>query len=396
MIYKAFKNTNIKLSTLGIGGMRYPETAPGKIDEPGAMKLIERAYSGGINYYDTAYFYHDGGSEPFLRKALHNFPRDSWYLADKLPGNMMTYIDGKLRLEVSGFNMESKKISGAADVFEEQLELCGVDYFDFYMLHNVSETTYNLYTNDELAFVEYLVGQKKAGRIKHLGFSTHGRPETIESFLNYLDARDMGDVMEICMIQINYLDWVLQEAGKKYELLTKRDIPIVVMEGMRGGKLADLPQKAADMLKAARPHATQASWAWRHLQSLDNIDVVISGMSTMEQLEENLEIFSSKEPITAQEMELLGRVVETLSERAPCTACRYCVAACPVNLDIPVLLMLYNEAGFDVMWTVNAALRGLGEGKGPGGCINCGQCNPLCPQNIDIPKALTHFKEILA
>jgi predicted aldo/keto reductase-like oxidoreductase len=395
MIYKNFRDTDIKLSTLGYGAMRYPTIQSGKIDESEAIKLTERAISGGINYFDTAYFYHSGESERFLGQALRRFPRDSWYLANKLPGNMMTYIDGRLRLEVDGFNMESKTLAGVAEVFEYQLESCGVDYFDFYMLHNVSENTYDLYTNENLAIVEYLAAQKKAGLIKHLGFSSHGRADTIESFLQLMDAWGMGDAMEYCMIQINYLDWVLQGAGEKYHVLTKRGIPVFVMEGLRGGKLANLPQEAADMLKAARPHTTQAEWSWRHLQSLENIGVVISGMSTMEQLEENLAVFGSREPITPGETDLLNRVLETLTERAPCTACQYCIAACPVNLDIPLLLTLYNEAGFDIMWTVGASLRALGEGRGPTACVNCGQCNPLCPQNIDIPKALTHFSELL-
>jgi len=395
MIYKNFRDTDIKLSTLGYGGMRFPMTEAGAIDEAASMKLIERSISGGVNYFDTAYFYHNGNSEGFLSKALRQFPRDKWYLANKLPGNMMTYIDGKLRLEVSGFNMESKDLAGVAEVFEHQLELCGVDYFDFYLLHNVSETTYDLYTNEQLAIVEYLAAQRKAGRIKHLGFSSHGRAETIESFLTCMDQRGLGDAMEFCMIQINYLDWVLQGAGDKYNVLTKRGLPVFVMEGVRGGKLANLPEKAANMLKAARPHASQAEWAWRHLQSLANIDVVISGMSTMEQLEENLKVFGSTEPITPQEQDLLNRVVETLAERAPCTSCRYCISSCPVNLDIPLLLTLYNEASFDVMWTIRGALRAIGEDKSPGACINCGQCNPLCPQNIDIPKALAHFKELI-
>ena len=396
MIYKNFIDTGIKLSTLGYGGMRLPEKSPGKIDDIAAMKLMERAIDGGINYFDTAYFYHGGDSERFLGEALSRFPRDKWYLNNKMPGNMMTYVDGKLRLEVSGFNMESKTLSGVAEVFEHQLEKCGMDYFDFYMLHNVSETTYDLYTNEQLAIVEYLMSQKKAGRIRHLGFSSHGRAETIEAFLRHLDKRDLGGAMEFCMIQINYLDWILQGAGEKYEVLTKRGIPVFVMEGLRGGKLACLPEKAWNMLKVARPHASQAEWSWRHLQSLDNIGVVISGMSAMEQLDENLAIFSNREAITAQENDLLNQVVEALTERAPCTACQYCIAACPVNLDIPLLLKLYNEAGYDVMWTVGASLSALGKGKGPDACIGCGQCVSLCPQSIDIPKALMHFKELLA
>ncbi|MDR2183457.1 MAG: aldo/keto reductase [Clostridiales bacterium] len=396
MIYKNFRDTGIKLSSLGMGAMRFPENEGGTIDEAAATKLMERAIEGGINYFDTAYFYHSGHSENFLARTLRQFPRDRWYLTNKIPGNMMTYIDGKLRLEVGGFNMESKTLSGPAEIFQEQLEKCETDCFDFYMLHNVSETTFDLYTNEELGIMEYLVEQKKAGRIKHLGFSSHGRADTIEACLQSLEGRGMGDVMEYCMIQINYLDWVLQAAGEKYEVLKNRGLPVFVMEGVRGGKLANLPQKAAEMLKTARPHASHAEWAWRHLQSLENIDVVISGMSTMEQLEENLAIFSSREPLTDKEMALLNSVVDTLAERAPCTACQYCIAACPVNLDIPLLLKLYNEAGFEMMWTISSALRALGKDKSPAACIDCGACNPLCPQNIDIPKALADFSKLLA
>jgi len=395
MIYKNFKDTDIKLSTFGMGGMRYPEIAAGKIDDVAAMKLVERSIEDGVNYFDTAYFYHNGDSERFMRDVLRHFSGKKLYLCNKLPGNMMQYNGGKLRLEVGGFNMESKTLAGVAEVFEYQLELCGVDCFDFYMLHNLSETTYDLYTNEELAIVEYLVAQRAAGRIRHLGFSAHGRADTIESFLKCMDERGLGDAMEFCMIQINYLDWVLQGAGDKYNVLTKRGLPVFVMEGMRGGKLANLPQKAVDMLKAARPHASQADWAWRHLQSLDNIGVVISGMNDMAHLEENLRAFSDREPLAAHEMELLSCVVEVLAERAPCTGCKYCMAACPVELDIPLLLTLYNEASFDVMWTINSTLRAMGEGKSPKACINCGACNPLCPQNIDIPKCLTDFAKKL-
>ena len=395
MINTKFKD--IEISRLGYGIMRMPKKGDGPIiDDAAAMKLIERAYSAGINYFDTGYFYHSGDSERFIGQALRNFPRESYYLSNKMPGNMMTYKDGELRIEVSGFGMESKTLSGVGDVFEYQLELCGEDYFDFYMLHNVAETTYDIYTSEELAVVDYLLEQKKAGRIKYLGLSTHGRADTIEAFLDYLEACGQGDAMEFCMIQLNYLDWMLQEAGKKYELLTERGIPVWVMEPVRGGKLADLKGAAANMLQAARPQDSQASWAFRHLQSLDNVAVVLSGMSNMEQLEENIALFSNSDPITADEATLLDRVVEALAKFVPCTSCQYCIAGCPVGLDIPVLLSMYNEAEYDVFWTIRAALRALGEGKQPADCTACGLCNPLCPQNIDIPAALKKFDELLA
>ncbi|MCL2376645.1 MAG: aldo/keto reductase [Defluviitaleaceae bacterium] len=393
MIYTKFKD--IEISRLGFGIMRMPTLSDGTIDEAAAMKMIERALAGGINYFDTGYFYHSGKSEKFIGQAFRNFPRESWYLSNKMPGNMMTYNDGVLRLEVSGFNMESKTLSGPGDVFEYQMDLCGVDYFDFYMLHNVSETTYDIYTNEKVGIVEYLIEQKKAGRIKHLGFSSHGRAETIEKFLDLLETRGQGDAMEFCMIQLNYLDWTLQDAGTKYELLTKRGIPVWVMEPVRGGKLNDLKGAAANMLKAARPQDSQASWAFRHLQSLDNVGLVLSGMSTMEQLEENLALFSNADPMTPEESAVLDRVVEAMAQFVPCTSCQYCIAACPAGLDIPLLLSMYNEASYDVFWTIRAALRALGDGKRPSDCTACGLCNPLCPQNIDIPAALKKFDELL-
>jgi len=393
MIYKKFKDK--ELSWLGMGVMRMPTTEPGgPIDEEKAVKLIDHAYNNGVNYFDTSYFYHGGDSERFIGKALSRYPRDSWYLADKMPGNMMTYADGKLSL--NGFGMDSWEISGAADVFDYQLNKCGVDYFDFYLLHNVSETTYGIYTNEELAIVDYLIDQKRAGRIKHLGFSAHGRAETIESFLKYLESKGFLDYVEFFMIQLNYLDWTLQGADRKYELLTKYNMPVFVMEPTRGGKLCNLKDAADNLLKSSRPSDSQASWAFRYLQSLDNVALVLSGMTTMEQLEENIEIFDTKNPITSEEKTLLDKVVETIAELAPCTACRYCVDICPKGLDIPLLLSMYNEAAYEVSWTIRSAINALDANKTPADCITCGLCNPLCPQEINIPSALKKFDKLLA
>ncbi|MCL2565006.1 MAG: aldo/keto reductase [Defluviitaleaceae bacterium] len=394
MIYKQFKD--LKLSWLGMGVMRLPATEQGygaPIDYKKATELIEYAYEHGVNYFDTSYFYHNGDSEVFIGKALSKYPRDSWYLASKMPGNMLKYAEGKL--EVGGFNLDSKTYSSPTEIFEYQLEKCGVDYFDFYLLHNVSETTYNIYTNEEIGIVDSLLKEKAKGRIRHLGFSSHGRHDTIAKFLEYLKAKNCKEEFEFAMIQLNYLDWILQEANKKYDVLTKNGLSVLSMEPMRGGKLANLGTKVDDILKALRPNDSQAAWAFRYLQSLDNLPVIISGMSTLEQLKENLSIFEKYDPMTKDETETLLQIAETVTELAPCTACQYCMEACPKGLNIPMLLTMYNEAGFEIAWMLRSAFGALKEGERPSDCISCGLCSPLCPQNIDIPEALKNFEELM-
>ena len=392
MIYKTFKDK--KLSHLGLGAMRLPTISPGgPIDEKAAVELMEYAHTKGINYIDTGYFYHGGESESFVGQALRRFPQGSWYLANKMPGNILSYEDGKLK--AAAFNTEARVFDGVADIFQYQLNKCGVDKFEFYLFHNVNESSINLYTNEEIGIVDYLIAQKKAGYIEHLGFSAHGRAENIESFLNYLEARNQLNEIEFGMIQLNYLDWTLQDAAAKYNLLTKRGIPVFVMEPLRGGKLCNLQGEAAKLLAAANPQATQASWAFRYVQSLPNIPVVLSGMSSMSQLKENLALFENIEQLTASEHSLLKQVADTIVERVPCTLCRYCVDVCPKQLDIPLLLTLYNEANFDMFFTVRQAIQALGAGKRPDACSACNLCKPLCPQDIDIPAALKSFTKLL-
>jgi len=393
MIYRKFKDK--ELSWLGLGAMRLPAGGEGygaPIDEEKAMELVKYAYEHGINYYDTSYFYHSGDSENFLGKALNRFPRDSWYLASKMPGNMLKVVDGKL--EVGGFNLESKTFSSPAEIFEYQLNKCGVDYFDFYLLHNVSETTYGIYTDKKLGIVECLLEQKAKGRIGHIGFSSHGRAETIDKFLKHLESKGQN-IFEFAMIQLNYMDWTLQEASKKYELLTKNGLAVFVMEPLRGGKLANLDANADAILKAARPEDSHASWAFRYLQSLENIPVILSGMSTLEQLKENLRVFEKSDPVTEDESTLLAQVMESITELAPCTGCQYCVEGCPQKLNIPLLLTMYNEAGFEVAWMLRAALSALRAEEKPSACTACGNCAPLCPQNINIPEALAKFNKLI-
>jgi uncharacterized protein len=385
MIYKPFQN--LQISTLGMGNMRLPTVgSKGPIDEAKAREIIEYAYENGVNYFDTAYRYHEGESETFVGKVLSQYPRNSWYLASKLPGHMMQYKDGKV--EFVGYLSGLKKAS-PADIFQEQLEKCRVDYFDFYLLHNLCETSYDFYTDKDLGIVEYLLEQKKAGRIRHLGFSAHGRAETIDNFLKWKDG------FEFAQIQLNYMDWTLQEAGKKYEVITKHGIPIIVMEPCRGGRLADLNATANKMLKDARPNDSIASWAFRFLQSLPNVLTVLSGMTTMEQLKENIELFSKHDPVAEEENAILQQVIATMVNLVPCTACRYCTEGCPSELDIPKLISMYNESTFENPWILKFTLDAMKEYELPSACISCGACQQLCPQSIDIPEVMNKFDKTL-
>jgi len=390
MIYKDFLGK--KVSTLGMGVMRLPTTEDGKINDTEAAKLVDHAYKNGVNYFDTGYFYHSGDSERFIGEALRKYPRDSWFLANKIPGNTMRKVDGKI--ELSGIGDTPWMINGPADLFEYQIDKCGVDYFDFYLLHNLSENSYDIYTDEELGIVDYLIKQKEAGRIKHIGFSTHGRTETIEAYLKHLESKGQLKHIEFAMVQINYLDMSLQDADKKYELLTKYGLPVLAMEPTRGGKLCNLGGMAGDILKAARPDFSQAAWCFRFLQSMENMQIVISGMSNMEQLEENLALFSEKIELTTADFDAIERAVEALADFVPCTDCKYCIDACPQGLNIPLLMTLYNEANYEVAWMLRASLRGLGD-KTPEACVMCGLCSPLCPQNIDIPQVLKKFDELV-
>lgn len=385
MIYKKLGDINI--SNLGMGNMRLPTVGErGPIDYGAAGDIVRYAYERGVNYFDTAYRYHQGGSEVFTGKIMSEYPRDSWYLATKMPGHMMSYQDGKITGigYLTGFEIKSVE-----SVFEEQLEKCQADYFDFYMLHNMSESSFDFYTNEELGLVDYLNRQKNAGRIRRLGFSSHAGAATIEKFLDWAAGRYN---FEIVQIQLNYLDWTLQDAKSKYEVLTRRNIPVIAMEPVRGGKLASLGAEADAALKKARPGDSVASWAFRWLQSLPNLHVALSGMSTLAQVKENIELFSTAyEPMTDSDKDTLMNAVGTVADMIPCTACRYCTDDCPKQLDIPRLISAYNEANFASPRQFRAANEQFSEEGRPSGCISCGVCKKLCPQGIDVPGVLAKF-----
>jgi predicted aldo/keto reductase-like oxidoreductase len=372
-----------------MGNMRLPKIPDQgeKIDVQKARKIIEAAYEQGINYFDTAYRYHAGESELVVGDVLSQYPRDSFYLATKMPGHMMHYSKGNYSF--TGLLAHAPERS-PAELFEEQLEKCRVDYFDFYLLHNLCETAYDFYTNEEIGIVDYLLEQKKKGRIRHLGFSAHCLPETLEKFLAWRDC------FEFVQIQLNYLDWTLQNAKKKYEILTGRNIPVWVMEPCRGGRLANFDEKTNALLKKMRTNDSIASWAFRWLQALPNVQVVLSGMNTIEQLQDNSKTFSENIPLTHEEREVLGNVVKTLASLVPCTVCRYCTEGCPQNLDIPRLIALFNEMSNDPTPSLGFTIAALKENEMPSNCTACGNCTRTCPQSIDIPDIMKKLAKLIA
>ena len=365
MLYKQFRGTGEKLSCLGLGTMRLPTTGPERdapIDEERAQAIVDRAIALGVNYFDTAYMYHGGKSEGFIGRALAKYPRESYNLVSKMPGFMAGSREGVYR------------------IFNEQLERCGVDYFDFYLCHNVNEETIEQYFDYDVIGV--LTELKAQGRIRHLGFSSHGKPETLRRFVQAYDG------WEFAQIQLNYLDWTLQDAKTQYEILTEAGLPVMVMEPCRGGRLADLGDEANAILKAAEPERSVASWAFRFVQSLPNVQVVLSGMNSLAQLEENAAIFSEDKALTPEETETAFAAGAELLRRftVPCTACRYC-DACPAGIDIPAVLETYNAWSLSHSPMRLAALKESDQ-PGPADCIGCGACFAHCPQGIHTPEIM--------
>lgn len=375
MIYNDFQNE--KISALSLGCMRLPvkDNDDKNIDEERTAEMVRIALEKGINYFDTAWGYHGGQSEIVMGKVLNRYPRDSYYFATKFPG------------------YDTSNMEKCREIFVRQLEKCGMEYFDFYLCHNVCESNVDMYLDPKYGILDFLLEQKKAGKIRHLGFSAHGNLETMTRFLDVY-----GDAMEFCQIQLNYLDRTLQKADEKVELLNSRGIPIWVMEPVRGGKLAGLYEKHDKMLKALRPEETAAGWAFRYLQSVPGIVTVLSGMSDEKQLRENIATYEEYKPLTKQEEEVLFGIADDMISKkiVPCTACRYCTAYCPQELDIPHLISLYNEHKFsDGGFIAPMALSALEEDKKPSACLECKSCEAVCPQKIKISEVLKDFCGIL-
>ena len=370
MITVEFKDK--KLPLLGLGTMRFPliegSSDPADIDVNKVEEMLDYAMDNGVNYFDTAYPYHASQSEIVLGKLLKKYPRESFYLATKFPGHQI----------LSSYDPET--------VFEDQLRKCQVEYFDFYLLHNVYENSIATYNDPEWGIIDYFVKQKEKGRIKHLGFSSHGGCELLKEFLS-----QHGDNMEFCQIQLNYVDWTLQDAKTKCEILREHNIPIWVMEPVRGGKLVNLSVEQQAKLQLANAERSCAEWAFRWLQGIDNVKMVLSGMSNMEQLRENIRIFNDKCPLSDGENALLYEIADEMKTTVPCTACRYCTDGCPMGIDIPEMLASYNEICYSPSFNIGMRMDAVPSGKRVSDCISCGACVQICPQNIDIPKALSDF-----
>lgn len=371
MIYRDFQG--LKLSALGFGTMRLPvlNGEYGAVDKAAAAEMFDYAVKNGVNYFDTAWGYHDGASETAVGEILSAYPRGSYYLATKFPGYDLSNMD---------------KVE---EIFEAQLKKCRTDYFDFYLFHNVCEMNIGAYLDESHGIFAYLKKQKENGRIRHLGFSAHGSYNVIERFLE-----KYGKDMEFCQLQINYLDWSFQNAKEKVELIRKHGIPVWVMEPLRGGRLAKLSPEEEAKLKEMRPDENIPAWAFRFLLGIPGVKVILSGMSDMAQVRDNIRTFSEDKPLSESERTALLELAEGMYKNSvlPCTACRYCTSHCPKHLDIPDLIKLYNEHRFTGGgFIAPMALSALPEEKWPSACVGCRSCEKVCPQQISISEMMKDF-----
>ncbi len=366
MQYKEYKG--IRLSRLGMGVMRLPveDQDDSRIDHRAAKAMIDRCMESGINYYDTAFIYHGGKSEEFLGRALADYPRDSYYVADK-------------------FNLQAEP--DYQKQFARQLKRLQMESIDFYLLHGIQDSFAD--TILECGCVDYFDAMKKQGKIKYLGFSFHGSPEKLVNMLNAYP-------WDFAQIQLNYYDWYFGDAKRLYEILEEAKIPVMVMEPVHGGLLANLTEDAERELKAETPDASQASFAMRWVMSLDNVQVVLSGMSDQAQVADNINTFDKALPLTETEQANIKKAagIQYSAVAVACTACRYCCPDCPRHLDIPFLLKSYNEAKLGGAWRLDR-LNALPGEKKPASCIGCGSCSRHCPQGFDIPKYMEEMKTMM-
>ena len=369
MIYNSFADK--KLSALGMGCMRFPvKENNSQIDMEKTREMIAYAMEQGINYYDTAWGYHDGNSEPVIGEILSEYPRESFYLATKFPGYDLENMD---------------KVE---EIFEKQIERCRVDYFDFYLFHCLTENNIDAYLDPKFGIYDYLVKQKSLGRIHHLGFSVHCSHETMKRFL---DA--YGKDIEFCQIQLNWFDWDYQDAKTKVEICKSYGIPVWVMEPVRGGSLAKLDDFYMQKLESLKPSVTPAEWCFRFIQSIPQVTMTLSGMSNFEQLKENIATYKESKPLNEKEMDTLLNVGRAMASKKvlPCTSCRYCTTHCPMDLDIPKLIEVYNE--FIYSGNVSKEFEAIEENKLPSACIGCKACEGVCPQTIEISKMMADFAQ---
>lgn len=361
---RRMEGLGLETSLLGFGCMRFPTTADGKIDEAEAQAMLDRAIAEGVNYIDTAYPYHNGESEPFVGRALQKYDRRSFYLATKLPAWLV------------------KSREDAERYFEEQLRRLQTDYIDFYLLHAMSGESYRKMV--ELGVVAYCEKLKEEGRIRYFGFSFH---DSYEAFAEILGSRDW----DFCQIQLNYMDAEEQAGMRGYRLAEEKGVPLVIMEPVKGGSLAVFADDITEKLRALDHEASTASFALRWVGSLPGVKVILSGMSTMGQVEDNLKTFGCFKPLSGEEQKMMKEVRDTLKSRVQngCTACRYCMP-CPAGVDIPGCFGVWNT--YHMYQNYNMVKRRweneLGEQKQAKNCVKCGKCEQACPQKLSIRKDL--------
>ena len=364
MEYRNLERLGVSPSLLGFGCMRFPLNEDGSICEPEAEKMLDTAIEAGVTYIDTAYPYHNGDSEPFLGRVLKKYNRKDFFLATKLPiWNVKTLEDAKR-------------------LFQEQLDRLQVDYIDFYLLHCLDKEKWQ--TVLDLGLIPYFEEMKRQGKIRFFGFSFHDDYEVFETIATYRS-------WDFCQIQYNYIDTDIQAGDNGYALTEKLGIPLVIMEPVKGGSLAQLPEDVTEPFKNARPDSSISSWALRWVASKPNVKVVLSGMSTMEQVEDNLHTFGNFEPLTQKESELVSQVAYAIKKRTKngCTGCAYCMP-CPFGVDIPKNFRIWNDLSMygNKEKAKQAFFQELDISARADQCKKCGKCETVCPQSIAIRENL--------
>ena len=364
MEHRKLEKLGIAPSLLGFGCMLFPLTEEGNINEAEAEKMLDTAIAAGVNYIDTAYPYHNGDSEPFVGRVLKKYDRNSFYLATKLPV------------------WQIKTLDDAKRIFQEQFERLDVDYVDFYLLHCLDKEKWQ--TVLDLGIIPYMEGLQKDGKIRYFGFSFHDDFETFKAIAEYRS-------WDFCQIQYNYVDTDIQAGDRGYELTEELGIPLVIMEPIKGGSLATLPEDVTLPFREFHPDASISSWALRWVASKPNVKVVLSGMSTQEQVEDNLKTFSNFQPLSLKEKEIVANVAAAIKARTKngCTGCAYCMP-CPCGVNIPQNFRIWNDLSMyrNIDRIKQMYFKELEEGARANQCQECGQCEEVCPQSLSIRENL--------